>query len=68
MGNCKLLATPVEVGFKLMKGTEDSEYVDKTHYLSAVGSLLYLSMRTHPDITFSVSLDVHVVQNQPLNI
>ena len=42
-----------------MKGTEDNEYVDKTHYQSAVGSLLYLSMRTHPDITFAVSLSAH---------
>ena len=50
------LATPIEVGLKLMKGTEDSVYVDKTHYQSAVGSLLYLSMRTCPDITFAVSL------------
>ena len=56
MENCKPLATPVELGLKLMKGTEDTVYVDKTHYLSAVGSLLYLSMRTHPDITFAVSL------------
>ena len=56
MENCKPLMTPVEIGSKLTKGTEDSEYVDKTHYQSAVGSLLYLSMRTRPDITFAVSL------------
>ena len=41
---------------KLIKGKEDSEYVDKTHYQSVVGSLLYLSMRTRPDISFVVSL------------
>ena len=56
MENCKPLNTPVEVGLKLTKGTEDSEYVDKTHYQSAIGSLLYLLMRTRPDITFAVSL------------
>ena len=51
MENCKPLATPIEVGLKLMKGTEDSGYVDKTHYQSPIGSLLYLSMRRRPDIT-----------------
>ena len=56
MENCKPLATPVDPGLKLTKGTEDSEYVDETHYQSVVGSLLYLSMRTRPDITFAVSL------------
>ena len=56
MENCKSLTTPVDVGTKLQKGTEDSEYVDEKHYQSAVGNLLYLSMRTCPDITFAVTL------------
>ena len=56
MENCKPLSTLVDVGSKLTKGTEDSEYIDKTHYQSMVGSLFFLSMRTHPDITFAVSL------------
>ena len=30
MENCKPLSTPVDVGSKLTKGTEDSEYIDKT--------------------------------------
>ena len=45
------LTTPVDPGLKLTKGTENSEYVDETHYQSVVGSLLFLSMRTRPDIT-----------------
>ena len=59
MENCKPLATPVDPGLKLTKGTEYSEYVDETHYQSVVGSLLYLSMRTRPDITFGVNLAAH---------
>ena len=55
MENCKPVATPAEAGQKLTKGTEDSEYVDKVHYQSVVGSLLYLSTRTRPDITFAVN-------------
>lgn len=56
MESCKPVTTPVEVGVKLTQGTDDSEYVDAAHYQSVVGSLLYLSMRTRPDITFAVSL------------
>ena len=56
MDNCKPVATPVDVSSKLTKGVEDCKYIKATHYQSIIGSLLYLSMRTRPDITFAVSL------------
>ena len=55
MEHCKPVTTPADAGLKLTKGTEDSEYVEEKHYQSVVGSLLYLSMRTRPDIAFAVS-------------
>lgn len=49
-----LQATPVEADLKLTTKTEDIEYVETIHYQSAVGSLLYLSMQTYLNITFTV--------------
>lgn len=46
-----------------MLGTEDSEYFDKETYQSAIETLLYLSTRTRPDITFSVSNVAHFSSN-----
>ena len=51
---CKPVNTPVTPGTKLLKATEQSNKVDATLYQSVVGSLLYLSGWTRPDITFAV--------------
>ena len=55
MENAKPISTPVAVNTNLMLKTEDSEYFDKETYQSCVGSLLYLSTRTCPDITSAVN-------------
>ena len=55
MENAKPVSTPVDTGTKLVKATEESDSVDQALYQSAVGSLLYLSIGTRPDITYAVS-------------
>ena len=56
MENCKPLATPVEVGLKLMKGTEDSMLT--RHIISQRLEVCWICRWEHvgPDITLSVSL------------
>lgn len=55
MENSKPVATPVEIGSKLIKSNETDKLVDPEMYQSVVGQLLYLSTRTRPDIAYAVS-------------
>ncbi|KAG8235163.1 hypothetical protein J437_LFUL015203 [Ladona fulva] len=59
MENCKIMKTPMN------SGRQDSE--DKIHsnfeYRNAVGSLLYLSSKTRPDIAYSVNYASRKVKN-----
>ncbi|KAG9454467.1 hypothetical protein H6P81_007371 [Aristolochia fimbriata] len=54
MDNCKLVATPAEVGMRLKQDSE-GEAVNPTLLKSLVGSLRYLTF-TRPDIMFAVGL------------
>ena len=54
MQDCKPVVTPVSIGSTLNKATDDDECVDQKKYQSAIGSLMYLSVCTRPDIAYSV--------------
>ncbi|ORU94050.1 MAG: hypothetical protein A6F71_09130 [Cycloclasticus sp. symbiont of Poecilosclerida sp. M] len=55
MKDAKSVATPVDSSMKLVKCEDGEEKVDQVMYQSCIGSLLYLSTGTRPDITFAVS-------------
>ena len=56
MEDAKNIRTPVDTSTKLIKEVnEEDTGVDQQLYQSAVGSLLYLSIATRPDITYAVS-------------
>ena len=54
MENCKAIRTPVDASTKLLKAVDNATDIDQKLYQSAVGSLLYLSIATRPDITITV--------------
>ena len=55
MDMARPVATPVDTGTKLLKTVDNDECIDQRQYQSAIGSLLYLSVATRPDIAFAVS-------------
>ena len=63
MENSKPNKVPANPSAKLTAELNDSEPVDQKLYQSAVGSLLYLSIATRPDITFAVSVVARYASN-----
>ena len=55
LSNTKPVSTPVDTSMKLVKATYDCYEVDQGLYQLVVRSLLYLSSRTRPYITYAVS-------------
>ena len=62
MEACKPLRTPAEINLKLGKSGEQSG-IDETAYRSLVGSLLYVSKQTRPDITWITNQLLRHMQN-----
>lgn len=54
MQECKSVGTPVDVNSKLVKAVEAEEAVEQQQFQSAIGSLMYLSVCTRPDIAYAV--------------
>ena len=54
MQNCKSVNTPVDANSKLEMATSNDPCIDQQQYQSVIGSLMYLSVSTRPDISFAV--------------
>ncbi|KAK3895615.1 hypothetical protein Pcinc_000538 [Petrolisthes cinctipes] len=55
MEDSKPVETPVDPNQNVCKATDECTIFDKEQYQSAVGSLLYLSVKTRPDIAYAVN-------------
>ncbi|KAK4324010.1 hypothetical protein Pmani_005322 [Petrolisthes manimaculis] len=55
MEDSKPVETPVDPNQNVCEATDECTLFDKEQYQSAVGSLLYLSVKTRPDIAYAVN-------------
>ncbi len=55
MKDANCMSTPVDPSMKLVKAEDGEDTFDQSVYQSAVGSLLYLSTGTRPDVAFAIS-------------
>ena len=55
MSESKAIKTPVGQSQKLRKAAAEEDSVDQTKYQSLVGSMMYLSVCTRPDLSFAVN-------------
>jgi len=51
----RTVSTPLPKGIRLRKGTEDERIPDITLYQSIIGSLMYLTTGTRPDLAHTIS-------------
>ena len=59
MDEAKSIHTPVDTSTKLVQAGEEDSLIDQSLYRLAVGSLMYLSTATRPDIPYAVNNDAH---------
>eukprot|EP00794_Sanderia_malayensis_P007838 gene7838-biopygen6374 len=56
MFDCKPVATPLEAGKKFEKLPDGEESVNKQDYQAAIGSLIYASVATRPDLASAIGI------------
>jgi hypothetical protein len=61
--NLNPVSTPGIIGLKLEKNTEQASPNDTKQYQQEVGSLIYLSTKTRPDIAFNVNTCARFMSN-----
>ena len=54
MQDCKPFNTPLDTSSKVVYAMEQGECIDQSQYQSAIGSLMYFSVSTRPDIAYAV--------------